>query len=154
MNSAQKAIPGSTLIAELWGEMKNREETPHDLAKHLGITYAYLMALARGERPVNNVSRPILVAAAKYLRIPVAQTFLMSDALSEEDFCYEPEIDERLEHVRDRMLVDPVWCGYAPSRHDWTHLNTKIKMLVSLLYERVGQTQFFAQAEDSQPTTH
>ena len=145
-----KSVPGSTLIAELLNEMKKREETPHDLAKHLGISYAYLMALARGERPIPQIARPILEASAKYLRLPVAHAFLMADALSPDDFCYAPDLNERFDRVHDRILSDPVWCGYAPDRDDWYHLGTKIKMLVSLLYERVGQTQFFAQ-EDSSP---
>lgn len=146
----QKAPPGAALVNLLWNTMKARGEAPADLASQLGITYAYLMALARGERPIDHASRPVFVAAAKYLKLPVAQTYLLADALFTEDFAYEPDLDEKFDRIHQSMLNDPVWCGYAPSQKEWRLLDKKIKMFLSLLYERNGQTRFFSESQPEQ----
>jgi transcriptional regulator with XRE-family HTH domain len=140
-----KNPPGAALMGSLWATMKAREEVPVELARQLGITYAYLMALARGERPINAVSREILVAAANYLRIPAAQAFLLAEALHPEDFAYSAEIEEKLDRVRETMAADVIWMGYTPSRKEWHELPVRARMLIALLYERAGQTKFFSE---------
>lgn len=142
-------VPGAALINQLWTTMKSRDETPADLAHQMGITYAYLMALARGERPIDHASRPVLTAAAAYLKLPVAQAYLLADALLPEDFAYTPDIEEKFERIHELMLRDPVWCGYAHAPKEWKRLDAKTKLLIGLLYERAGQTKFFSDPEGS-----
>lgn len=141
-------IPGAALIKQLWEEMELREETANELAVQLGITYSYLMALSRGERPINQVSRPVLLAAAKYLKLPAAQIYMLAGALQPEDFVYDGEREEKLERVRQAMERDPVWTGYALDRKSFEALDMRARMLICLLYERAAKTAFF---EDDTP---
>lgn len=64
------------LVRALWSCMDRRGHSIHDLADALGVTYGYLLSIARGERPMNSVSRDILARAAEYLQIPLAQAYV------------------------------------------------------------------------------
>lgn len=140
-------VPGAALIAALWSKMGQNNETPTELASHLGITYTYLMALARGGRPIPQVTRPVLVKAASYLNIPVAQAYLLADALLPEDFVFLPTLDEKIRRIYDAMINDPLWMGYALSPKQWAGLDLSAKLLICLLYERASRTQFFSETE-------
>lgn len=144
---ASPAFPGASLMNALFTKMASQGDTPPKIAKDLNITYAYLMALGRGERPVPNVDRSILEAAAKYLDIPVAQAFMLAEALSPADFTFQPTLDEKFKYIHKAMLADPIWCGYALTAREWKELDQKSKMLISLLYERAARTQFFSDPE-------
>lgn len=149
-DSEKEAAPGAALMAALWNKMNHRGETPAELASHLGITYAYLMALARGERPIPQVSRAVLVAAAAYLRVPTAQAYLLSEALLTEDFVYVPTVEEKIKRIYEAMLNDPLWMGYALKGDTWENLTLDAKLLVCLLYEKSSRTQFFGETEVEQ----
>jgi hypothetical protein len=64
---------GAALIASLWERMGERGHTTKELAESLGITYVYLMALARGEKPIPQVGREVSEARRRlsgYTRRP------------------------------------------------------------------------------------
>lgn len=148
---SKKTVPGAALIAALWLAMNQRGETPAELAAQLNITYVYLMALARGERPVPRVSREVLVAAAAYLKVPTAQAYLLAESLLPVDFVYLPSIEEKIRRVYDAMLSDPLWMGYALKHDEWESLSLNAKLLVCLLYEKSSKTRFFGETEVEPP---
>lgn len=141
------AFPGASLMNALFTRMASQGGTPPQIAKDLNITYAYLMALGRGERPVPKVDRSILESAAKYLDIPVAQAFMLAEALVPTDFAFQPTLEEKFKYIHKAMLADPIWCGYALTSREWKELDQKSKMLISLLYERAARTHFFSDPE-------
>jgi hypothetical protein len=130
----------SSLIAMLWNKMTLSEETPRELAEHLQISYVYLMALARGERPLDKADRKVFVMAASYLGIPVAQAYLLGGALQPSDFLVESTTSAKISQIFDRLKSDPEWGGFAPSSNVFGKLPKDVKILVCLLYERAAQT--------------
>lgn len=132
--------PGAGLIAALWERMTQVGHSTKDLAQELGITYVYLMALARGEKPIPQVSRDVLKRAADYLGVPVAQTYLLSGALSPEDFVYLPTLDERIEKIREVMSHDAMWCGLALTDEIWAKTPRESRLLICMLYEQAAKT--------------
>lgn len=137
-------IPGIALIHALWNKRQTKSETAQDVAKHLGITYVYLMALSRGERPISKVDRSVLNAAAEYLEIPLIHVYMLAELLTPADFVYAPSLKDKFAEIHKAMLSDPVWHGYALTQSEWNALDLKPKMLISLLFERAARTQFFS----------
>jgi transcriptional regulator with XRE-family HTH domain len=144
-SKAQQAVapespPGATLIARLWEEMSKRGHTSKQLAESLGITYVYLMKLASGEKPIYQLGRDTLVCAAEYLAIPVAQAYLMADALSPEDFVLTPTLEERVARLREAMTHDAMWSGLALSDAQWAKTPQETRLLICMLYEQAAKT--------------
>ncbi len=131
---------GAALIAALWERMSERGHTPKELAEALGITYVYLMALARGEKPIQQLGREVLKRAAEYLRTPVAQAYLLAGALTPEDFVLVPSLDERIERIREAMTHDAMWCGLALTDEVWRQTPQEARLLICMLYEQSAKT--------------
>jgi transcriptional regulator with XRE-family HTH domain len=131
---------GAALIASLWERMSERGHTTKELAESLGITYVYLMALARGEKPIPQVGREVLKRAADYLGTPVAQAYLLAGALNPEDFVLSPTMDERIARIRDAMTHDAMWCGLALTDEVWQQTPQEARLLICMLYEQSAKT--------------
>lgn len=132
--------PGAALIARLWEEMSRRGHTTKQLAETLGITYIYLMALARGEKPIYQLGRDVLVRAAEYLNAPVAQTYLLAGVLNPEDFVLTPTLEDRMARVRDAMAHDTMWSGMELSDEVWNETPQEARLLICMLYEQAAKT--------------
>ena len=137
---APESPPGATLIARLWEEMAKRGHNSKQLAESLGITYVYLMKLASGEKPIYQLGRDTLVRAAEYLAIPVAQAYLLADALSPEDFVLTPTLEERVARLREAMAHDAMWSGLALSDAQWAKTPQETRLLICMLYEQAAKT--------------
>jgi len=134
-NAPESPHVGKQLLILLWQKMGEREETTKELATNLGIAYPYLMALARNERPVHQLSREVLKNAAKYLGLPVAQAYILAGALDPTDFFYEERIHKEIEDVYKDSLGNPDWSGHTPPRADWDTSPQSVKLYASMLYE-------------------
>jgi hypothetical protein len=141
--SASKEKTTSALMSKLWEQAAANNHSLTELADLLDISYPYLMALARGERPPEKMDRDHLVSAAKYLNLPVGQVYLLAGSLTPEDFIFEPTKDEKMQHALAAMRNDPLWAAYAPNKNVWQHVDPSVKLLICLLYERAARTSFF-----------
>ena len=119
----------------LWQKMTVADETPRELASHLKISYVYLMALARGVRPIEKADRAVYVTAAKYLQLPVAQIYLLAGALSAEDFVLKEQLTSKINNTIEQMRIDPKWCGYVPPKAAFSKTPESVKTLLCLVYE-------------------
>lgn len=131
------------LMLKLWEKAAANNESPAELAASLDISYPYLLALARGERPTSGMTRVHLVSVAKYLSLPVGQVYLLAGALSPEDFIFEPTQDEKMQYALEAMRNDPLWTAHTPNKKVWQHADPSLKLLICLLYERAARTSFF-----------
>lgn len=139
----------SALMSKLWEQAAVNNDSLPELAEKLDMSYPYLMALARGERPTDKVERKHLVMCAKYLNVPVGQVYLLSGALLPEDFIFEPTKEENIQHVLKAMRNDPLWTAHVPSEKVLKHADPSLKLLICLLYERAARTSFFEGTEAS-----
>jgi transcriptional regulator with XRE-family HTH domain len=128
--------PGSALIAALWYRASVLGHRPVDIAQACNISYNYLMLLARGERPVPRVDRDHLVSMAAYLEIPVAQAFLLAEALSPKDFVRATSLDRRIEDAYLSMRANPHCAGIVGTIEEWEATPLNIKMLACFLFEQ------------------
>jgi hypothetical protein len=133
----------SALMSKLWEQAAANNESVMELTDHLDMSYPYLMALARGERPTEKIDRAQLVKAAEYLKLPVGQVYLLAGALTPEDFIFEPTKDQKMQHALEAMRNDPLWAAYAPSKKVWQETLPSVQLLICLLYERAARTSFF-----------
>lgn len=139
----EKEQTPSALMSRLWEQAAANNESPPELADKLDISYPYLMALARGERPTEKMDRAHLVSAAGYLNLPVGQVYLLAGALLPEDFIFEPTQEEKMQYALAAMRKDPLWTAFAPNEKVWKHADPSVRLLICLLYERAARTSFF-----------
>jgi transcriptional regulator with XRE-family HTH domain len=138
---APNAHEKSLLMTYLATKAHEQGETPADLAKHLGIGYVYLTQLLSGKKSTANIGREILVAAAKYMKVPVIQAYLWAGALKPSDFIYEVDNALIKGNAYDVMSRNQVWGGFMPSQNDWESAPSELKQLVVRLFEEnTGQT--------------
>lgn len=116
----------------------HRGDGPTELANNLGITYSYLTVLISGEKPISSVNRSIMVAAAEYLDVPVAQVYLWSGALEPTDFVHVSQLREMSGEIFDVMARNPEWGGYMPRKGLWVSLPDQVKELITLMFERLN----------------
>lgn len=137
----EESVTDSPLMPFLAGEARNRGHKPYDLASHLGIGYAYLTQLLRGLKPVNRISRKTLIAAAKYLDVPVAQVYLWAGAIQPEDFIHESKFEMSGGDIYTSMRRHPQFGGFMPNEKEWAALPKTAKLIITLLFESVtGET--------------
>jgi transcriptional regulator with XRE-family HTH domain len=135
------------------GESQRRNQTMRDLAGHLDISYTYLMAVARGERPADTMARKVYIAFAEYLDIPIAQVYLLSGALKPTDFVVEATVAAKLERLFERMRSDKEWCGLMPTSAKLVSLDSDIKILIGFLYERATLSSGLGSVSIEDPNT-
>lgn len=128
-------VTSSPLMPFLAGEAHNRGHGPRDLASNLNIGYAYLTQLLRGLKPVNRISRKTLIAAAKYLDVPVAQVYLWAGAIHPTDFVHESKFEMSTGDIYTNMRRHPKWGGFMPSEKEWVSLPKTTQLVITLLFE-------------------
>lgn len=118
-----------------------------EVASFLGVSSVYLRAIGKGEHSFAKVDRDVLRKVAEYVKLPVAQVFLLSDTLIATDFFYPDTIEAELERAHESMITDLVWCGYAPSRKEWADMPLRQRIFSALLYEQATGQLFLRSAE-------
>lgn len=138
--------PMNTLLKYAILESIKRNQTMHDLSAEIGISYVYLMALARGKRPAETMARRVIDGFSRYLKISVAQAYLFSGALKPSDFLVEESAARQLEALFVCMRADNEWNAYLPTEIEMDSLNLEIKTLIGLLYEKASGTSLLAKS--------
>lgn len=142
---------GSRLLAVINRVMAKNNHTIEDVAAVLNISPVYLRAIASGSRSFADVDRSILRCAAEYVGMPVAQVFLLSDAMNPEDFFFARTVEDEVNAAREAMITNPVWSGYAPSSEEWANSTLRQKIFVTMLFEAATGQTFLTSAEIPMP---
>lgn len=140
--AARPSDSANLLLWRLTVRARERGHTAHDLAHALGISYPYLQALLRGERPIAGASKSVLSAMAAYLGVSVAQAFVWAGVLVAEDFFYQPTLQNNLSLLYDALLHDSDVGPFAPPPEKWRELPDDIKVFIAALYERASGRRF------------
>ena len=129
---------GNLLLWRLARRMRDSGDSLQSAAAKLGISYPYLQALLRGQRPVAQSSKSVLAAIASYLDIPVAQAYIWSGALTAEDFFRKPTLVSELDALYEKLLHSTEFGAYMPTTDQWGALDTNVKVLIAALYEKAS----------------
>jgi transcriptional regulator with XRE-family HTH domain len=132
------------LIWYLTREIAERGWTIHDAATAIDVSYPYLQALLRGQRPIAQASKSVLAAMANFLDVPVAQAFIWSGALTAEDFFRKRSLESEMSNLYEQMLESEDFGAYMPTATAWTSLDINIRVLIAALYERVTGERILA----------
>lgn len=147
----KKTQSGIRLLQRLNQVMAQKGDSVDDVAAKLGISTTYLRAIANGGSSFANVNKQVLRKAAEYIDLPVAQTFLLADAMEPGDFFYASSIDKELTLAYVSMTAHPMWAGYAPSTEEWDAMSTRQKLFTCMLYENATSQQFLSAAAVTEP---
>ncbi len=138
------AIEPDALTHALMTRMAENGHTTKDLAVELGITYPYLMALARQERKFCDAGRAVLAKSAKYLEVPVAQAYVLSGAMDPKDFFFEDKLPSEVASLYRSLASHKMWSGFCPSEKEWAAMPEKARLLVCLLFQEATQQTFLS----------
>lgn len=125
------------LMSYLAAEALDRSETPAELSQHLGIGYVYMTQLLSGKKDTSKLGREILVAAAKYLKVPVVQAYLWAGALRPADFFYERDDVLLSGDTYDKLSRHQNWGGFMPSKKEWDSAPADLKQFAIMLFEEL-----------------
>lgn len=142
IKNSQQRGSGVRLLQALNRMMAERNHGVDDVAAELGISSVYLRAIGNGARSFADVDRRVLQKAAAYLNVPVAQVYLMSDAMDASDFFYADTVDNQLHLAYNSMTTHPMWSGYAPSTEEWDAMTQSSKLFMCMLYESATSQRF------------
>lgn len=126
------------LMSYLVAEAQKRNDSLKELAAHLGIGYPYLAKLCKGDSDTAKIGRPVLVAAAKYLDVPIAEVYLWAGVLQPTDFVHEGEFKAISGDPFDVISRHPQWGGFMPARKEWDAMSPRARQMVVLAFERAS----------------
>ena len=132
----EKKFASHPLMSFLAAEAQNRGHTPTELAKHLGVGYVYLTQLLNGKKDTAVLNRKILVAAANYLDVPVAEAYLWAGATEPTDFVRETRFVPMAGEIYDVMSRHPEWGGFMPTKKEWSTFTPRARLFVTLAFEK------------------
>lgn len=135
------------LVRALWSCMDRRGHSIHDLADALGVTYGYLLSIARGERPMNSVSRDILARAAEYLQIPLAQAYVWAGVLAPEDFYNSRSLAFELDALYEDLKNNTGLNFFLPTKEEWDNLPARPKLTIAIMYENLRGKFFLSHVD-------
>lgn len=131
---------GQQLMQMLWKKMIDKDHTPAELSKIIGISYTYLMKLNSGDKSVNGISIDSLRSIADYIGITTAHAALVGGFFEPKDFFLQASIEERVEMAFDGIKRDPVVGGIAVTNQVWESLQPEVKFLIAVLFENKVNT--------------
>ena len=135
------------LVRALWSCMDRRGHSIHDLADALGVTYGYLLSIARGERPMHSVSRDILTKAAEYLQIPLAQVYVWAGVLAAEDFYNSRSLAFELDALYEDLKNNTGLNFFVPTKEEWDNLPARPKLTIAIMYESLRGKFFLSHVD-------
>lgn len=141
-----KTGTGIRLLDVMNRAMAEKRHSLDEAATTCGISTVYLRAIISGHRQFADVDKAILRRIAEYVHLPVAQVFLLADALTAADFYFVDTVEDELLKAHRSMTVDPMWSGYAPSTEEWDSMTQRTKMLLCMLYESATNQRFLRTA--------
>ncbi len=133
----EKALkqPGGTLLVLLARKANEKGITRTKLAEELGISYAYLYKLVRGDAEVTSLNPVYLANAAKFLELPRLAVKMAAGLVSYEDMFQQPDLYQMsIDPAIDFIRHDPNMAGYMPPELEGS--SDAIKAFVIYLYER------------------
>lgn len=146
--SPDRNFKGSVLIRKIWQKMLDQNIKPTVLAsEHLGLAYTYFMKIGRGTESVDKLKIKHYKNMSIFLDIPLTQVMLLAEAIKPEDFYYKATVEERIEHVYNNILNDPLFMGFAPSKQDWNTLSPNLKLSFCVMYETCAQSKILNPSE-------
>lgn len=137
-NQPSTPVVPTPLMSYLAAEAQSRGHTPVELAKQLGIGYVYLTQLLSGKKDTARLGREVLVAAANYLDVPVAEAYLWAGVLLPTDFVHEGKFKAMSGEQFDVMSRHPHWGGFMPTRDEWNSLSERSKLLIVMAFEQAA----------------
>jgi hypothetical protein len=140
MSSAAKedhSGKGAKLFVLFEETIAERGDNRGEVLEAIGFTEAYYMVYRRGERWIGTVTQTKLEAFAKYLKIPLANVYLLAEILKPADFVERESLPKRLSQLYDVMLSDDTMRPYVPSADAWARTPTDTKLLVYFMFKEV-----------------
>lgn len=132
-NPARKSEP-SALVRALQLEAVRRGDSPARLAQQLGLTARHWARWRTGEESTAVAKRPHLVAASRYLRVPVVAVLGMAGAVTLQDLEW-PGVQSRELRLRmelDALLSDSYYGAFAP--HSLRSASAEVQLFAVYLY--------------------
>ncbi len=133
------AEAGGPLVGWLLDEARQRRLPFNDLARELGVTYAYINQLRTGLRSTACIGQDFAEACARFLGVPAILVKVLAGRIVMSDFAWPYEGEAGMvERAYRRLLADPVARQHLPA-HDETLSLAARRALVLMYAETTGQ---------------
>ena len=110
MCDEEMARPGALLMGALMHHANERGQHLKDMARELGVTYAYINHLRNGLRSIKSISDELVLACAMYLSVPRHTIQMMSGKITPSDMFESEEIKAcQITNAMSFVVNDPEW---------------------------------------------
>lgn len=129
-------VVGKRLIALIQAKVRDAglpERTPADI---IGVTTIYWSSLCNGNRPITSLPKRKFQLIADFVGRPLVEVYHLADFFSVEDFSRPASMDEKLKMSIHKMRTDATWGALAPTDDEWASMPMRVKVALTVLYER------------------
>lgn len=127
---------------------KNPGMSNFDMARAIGISYAYLSALRRGERPCERVQIDVVRKIAKFANMSPMTVAVYLNIFEIDDFFIKIQKKDKIDSSFASMQRHKVWGIYIPDKSKFDNLPEEFQVLITLMFcelekqelERAGLT--------------
>lgn len=147
LKKGEKVFPGLPLVEAIQARARDLTHSMREVAAAIEVSYVYLNSLMSGVREVSGLAEDKKRKIAEYLGVPVAQVYILAEILRPEDFVIPQSLDERTYLSFKKIAADPVWSCVVPSTEDWNATPSNVRLLVTLMYERLAETILLEKAK-------
>lgn len=120
---------------------QNPGMTLAEMARAIGITYAYLSALRRGERPTERVQIDVLRKIARFANMSPMNVAMYLCLFEPDDFLVLAEKKSVLESTFANMQRHKVWGMYIPSKSKFDDLSEEFQTLIVIMFNELQKKE-------------
>lgn len=113
---------------------QNPGMTLAEMARSIGITYAYLSALRRGERPTERVQVDVVRKIAKFANMSPMTVSVYLGIFEIDDFFIKIQKKDKIDSAFSSMQRHKVWGIYIPDKSKFDDLPEEFQVLITLMY--------------------
>jgi hypothetical protein len=138
MTSAKDTgIRGIKLFELFEQTLDERKDNRGDILEKIGFTEAYYGVYRRGDRWIGTVSHEKLEEFAKYLKVPLANVYLLAEILKPSDFVDRDSLPKKFAQLYDILQGDDSIRPFLPSNDVWAKTPVDSKLLIYFMFKQI-----------------
>lgn len=133
----ETTVKGIKLFEAFEATLAERGDNRGELLDSIGFTEDYYMVYRRGTRWIGSVSQEKLENFAKYLKLPLANVYLLAEILKPSDFVERDSLPKKFAQLYEILVGDDSMRPFMPSIEVWNKTPTDSKLLIYFMFKQI-----------------
>lgn len=137
----------SPLSRDISRKLRQLGMTNRDFADVIGHSLSNATSLINGNRPWTGADIETTKKVARFLGVPRATVLMLAGIIQPEDFMVSDSLDDSLDQAYTQIRNDHIYGGFVTEVEEWRAMPSKVRILISLLYERAQNVELLKKAQ-------